>query len=252
MKIKNSTALVTGANRGIGNAYVHALIKRGAKKVYAAMRDVEAFKKSFAEDLERYKDVIELISLDITNESQIASALKKAGDVDLLINNAGIANYTGLIAGENLDAARQEMEVNYFGTLSMIRAFAPVLKKNGGGAIVNVHSVASLANFPVLGSYSASKAALYSLTQGVRAELNRQGTHVLGVYPGPIDTDMAKDFPMDKSSPEETAMGTLQAIEEGREDVFVDVVAIQFQKDFESSPFGIAKQFAEMLPQRVS
>jgi len=171
---------------------------------------------------------------------------------DLLINNAGIANYTGLIAAKNLGPVRQEMDVNYFGTLSMIRAFAPVLEKNGGGTIVNVLSVASLANFPILGSYSASKAALYSLTQGVRAELDQQGTHVLGVYPGPIDTDMAKDVPMDKSSPEETANGTLQAIEEGQEDVFIDVFAIQFQKDFQSSPIGIAKQFVEMLPEAVA
>ncbi|MBT7935273.1 MAG: SDR family oxidoreductase [Nitrospina sp.] len=252
MKIKNSTALVTGANRGIGKAYVEALIKRGAKKVYAAMRDVETFKKSAPESLEKYKDVLELIPLDITNEEQIASAVGKAGGIDLLINNAGIANYTGLIAAKNLGPVRQEMDVNYFGTLSMIRAFAPVLEKNGGGTIVNVLSVASLANFPILGSYSASKAALYSLTQGVRAELDQQGTHVLGVYPGPIDTDMAKDVPMDKSSPEETANGTLQAIEEGQEDVFIDVFAIQFQKDFQSSPIGIAKQFVEMLPEAVA
>ena len=143
------------------------------------------------------------------------------------------------------------MEVNYFGTLSMIRAFAPVLGKNGGGAIVNVLSVASLASFPVLGSYSASKAALYSLTQGVRAELAQQGTHVLAVYPGPIDTDMAKDLPMEKSSPEETANRTLQAIEEEKEDIFIDVFAKQFQKDFQDSPIGIAKQFAEMLPEAV-
>ncbi|MBT3922532.1 MAG: SDR family oxidoreductase [Nitrospina sp.] len=250
MKIKDSTALVTGANRGIGKAYVEALIKRGAKKVYAAMRDVEAFKTSSPDCVEKYKDVLELIPLDITHEGQVASAVK--GDVELLINNAGIANFTGLIAGETLSSARQEMEVNYFGTLSMIRAFAPVLKENGGGAIANVLSVASLANFPVLGSYSASKAALYSLTQGVRAELAHQGTHVLGVYPGPIDTDMAKDFPMEKSSPEETANGTLQAIEEGQEDIFIDIFAIQFQKDFQNSPIGIAKQFAEMLPESVS
>ena len=171
MKIKNSTTLVTGASRGIGKAYLEVLIKRGAKKVYAAMRDVETFKKSSPECLDKYKDVIELISLDITDKEQIFSAVKKEGDVNLLINNAGIANYTGLISGKNLDSARQVMEVNYFGTLSMIRAFAPVLENNVGGAMVNVLSVASLANFPVLGSYSPSKAALFSLTQGVRAEL---------------------------------------------------------------------------------
>ncbi len=252
MKIKNSTALVTGANRGIGKAYVQALIKQGAKKVYAAMRDIETFKKSSSECLEKHKDVVELIPLDITSENQIASAAKKAEDIDLLVNNAGIANFSGLIAEENLSSARNEMEVNYFGTLSMIRAFAPTLKKNGGGAIVNVLSIASLVNIPVLGSYSASKAALYSLTQGVRAELAHQGTHVLGVFPGPIATDMAKDFPMEKSSPEETAIGTLHAIEDKQEDIFVDAFARQFQKDFQDNPIAIAKQFAEMLPEEVS
>jgi short-subunit dehydrogenase len=252
MKIKNSTAMVTGANRGIGKAYVEALITRGAKKVYAAIRDVETFTKSSVECIEKHKDVIELVPLDITNEKQIASSVTKAEDIDLLINNAGIANYTGLISANNLNSARKEMEVNYFGTLSMIRAFAPILKNNGGGTIVNVLSVASLANFPVLGSYSASKAALYSLTQGVRAELDQQGTHVLGVYPGPIDTDMAKDFPVEKSSPEETATATLQAIEDGKEDIFIDVFAMQFLKDFQNSPIGIAKQFTEMLPETVS
>ncbi len=250
MNIKNSTALVTGANRGIGKAYVEALIKRGAKKVYATMRDVEAFVSTHPDYLKKHKDMIELVALDITDAEQIAHVAKKAGSINLLINNAGVANFNGLIAGENLDGARQEMEVNYFGTLSMIRAFAPVLKKNGGGAIVNVLSIASLASLPVLGSYSASKAALYSLTQGVRAELAQQGTHVLGVYPGPIDTDMAKDFPMEKSSPQETADGTLQAIEE--DDVFIDVFALQFQKDFQKDPMGAAKQFAEMLPATVS
>jgi len=252
MKIKGSTALVTGANRGIGQAYVHALLKRGVKKVYAAMRDVESFKKAYAFNLDDYENVIPLIPLDITNEKQIADAALKADDVDLLINNAGVAHFTGLLDAKNLDSARHEMEVNYFGTLAKIRAFAPILKTNGGGAIVNLHSIASLANFPVLGSYSASKAALYSLTQGVRAELTQQGTHVLGVYPGPIDTDMAKDFPMEKSSPEETALGTLDAIEAGQEDIFIDVFAQQFQKDFETSPMGIAKQFSEMLPESVA
>ena len=129
MKIQNSIVVVTGANRGIGKAYVEALIKWGAKKVYAAMRDVETFSNASQEYLEKHKDVIELVSLDITREDQIVSVVKKMGDVNVLINNAGIASFTGLISCENLDSARQEMEVNYFGTLSMIRAFAPTLKK---------------------------------------------------------------------------------------------------------------------------
>ena len=176
----------------------------------------------------------------------------QAGDVTLLINNAGIANYTGLISAENLDSARQEMEVNYFGTLMLTRAFAPVLKKNGGGALVNILSVASLGNFPVLGSYSASKAALHSLTQGIRAELAAQGTQVFGVFPGPIDTDMAKDFDMEKSPPSEIADGTLKAIEQGVDDIFVDAMAVQFQKDYRGDPKALEQQLSTFLPSQAT
>jgi len=130
----------------------------------------------------------------------------------------------------------------------MIRDFAPVLKKNGGGAIVNLLSVASLVNFPMLGSYSASKAALFSLTQGVRAELANQGTTVTGVFPGPIDTDMGKDIDMEKASPDEIARGTLKAIENGQEDVFIDEMAVQFKQGLLSDPKAVEKQCGEMLP----
>ncbi len=248
MKIKNSIAFVTGSNRGIGQAYVAALLNHGAKKVYAGVRDVDAYKKVTAQLPEEHWDKVEPVAIDITHEEQIQSAVSQAGDVTLLINNAGIANFTGLISADNLDSARQEMEVNYFGTLRVIRAFAPVLKKNGGGAMVNILSVASLGNFPVIGSYSASKAALHSLTQGIRAELAAQGTQVFGVFPGPIDTDLAKDFPTEKSPPSETAEGTLKAIEQGVEDIFVDQMAVQFQKDFRSDPKAQEKELSTFLP----
>ncbi len=248
MKIKNSIAFVTGTNRGIGQAIVTALAGSGAKKVYAGMRDIDAFKRGSANYLQGLKGNVELVPIDITNQDHINSAVQKAGDVNLLINNAGIANYSGLIAADDLDSARQEMEVNYFATLAMIRAFAPVLKNNGGGAIVNILSVASLVNFPLLGSYSASKAALYSLTQGVRAELTSQGTSVIGVFPGPIETDMAKDIHMEKGSPAEIAKGTLAAIEKNEEDVFIDEMAIQLRKDFFSDPKSVERQCGEMLP----
>jgi short-subunit dehydrogenase len=123
-----------------------------------------------------------------------------------------------------------------------------LLKKNGGGVIVNLLSVASLVNFPFLGSYSASKAALYSLTQGVRAELAAQGTAIMGVFPGPIDTDMAKGIEMDKASPEEIATGILTAIENGQEDVFIDQMAVQFHKDYLSDAKSVERQIGEMLP----
>ncbi len=252
MKIKDSVALVTGSNRGIGKAYVESLIQKGAKKVYASMRDVEAFNRNHSSFINECKGVVELMTLDITKEEQVKQATDLASDVNLLINNAGVATYQGLIGSENLEAARKEMEVNYLGTLSMIRAFAPILKNNGGGAIANILSVASLVNFPLLGSYSASKAALYSLTQGVRAELTEQGTLVFGVYPGPIDTDMAAGVPMEKAPPSAIAQGTLEALEKGTEDIFIDPFAVQFEKEYKDKPFSFAKQFAEMLPEGVS
>jgi short-subunit dehydrogenase len=248
MNIENSIVLVTGANRGIGRALVTALVNGGAKKVYAGIRDIGAFIDSDPHFLENFKGKVEPVSLDITKKNQVDSAVKKAYDVQLLINNAGIANYSGFIAADDLASARQEMEVNYFATLTMIRGFASVLKKNGGGAIVNILSVASLVNFPMLGSYSASKAALFSLTQGVRAELAAQGTVVTGVFPGPIDTDLAKGIDMEKASPEEIALGTLRAIESGQEDVFIDEMAVQFQQGLLSDPKAVERQCGEMLP----
>ena len=248
MKIENSIALVTGANRGIGRELVTALANAGAKKIYAGMRDVDKFNKSNPQFLDGFQGRIVPLSLDITKKDQIASAVQKTGDVDLLINNAGIANYTGLIAADDLSSARQEMEVNYFATLAMIRAFAPILKKNGGGALVNLLSVASLVNFPILGSYCASKAALHSLTQGVRAELAAQGTQVTGVFPGPIDTDMAKGIEMEKGSPEEIALGTLAGIEKGEEDIFIDAMAVQLRQDYWADPKSVERQCGEMLP----
>lgn len=248
MKIKDSVVFVTGSNRGIGKSYIAALLKGGAKKVYAGMRDVGVFSTIATELPEEHRDKIEPVAIDITNEKQIQSAVAQAGDVTLLVNNAGIASFAGLISADNLDAARQEMEVNYFGTLRVTRAFAPVLKKNGGGALVNVLTVASLGCFPVLGSYSASKAALHSLTQGIRAELAAQGTQVFGVFPGPIETDMAKNFDMEKSSPDLIAEGTLSAIEKGEEDIFIDPMAVQFRKDYFSDPKALEAQLANFLP----
>ncbi|GJL79180.1 MAG: short-chain dehydrogenase [Nitrospinaceae bacterium] len=248
MKIEDSITLVTGANRGIGRALVTALATAGAQKIYAGMRDVETFKRNHPDIFDSFQGKVEPLALDITKKNQVDFAVEKAYDVNLLINNAGIANYSGLIAADDLSSARQEMEVNYFATLSMIRGFAPVLKKNGGGAIVNILSVASLVNFPLLGSYSASKAALYSLTQGVRAELAAQGTAVTGVYPGPIDTDMARGIDMKKASPDKIALGTLDAIEKGEEDAFIDQMAVEIRQGLLSDPKSVERQCGEMLP----
>jgi short-subunit dehydrogenase len=248
MKIKDSIALVTGTNRGIGRSLVTALANAGANKVYAGMRDVDAFIQSNPQFFDSFQGTVIPLSLDITKNGQIDSAVLKARDINLLLNNAGVANYSGLIAASDLSSARQEMEVNYFATLAMIRGFAPVLKKNGGGAIVNLLSVASLVNFPMLGSYSASKAALYSLTQGIRAELAAQGTAVMGVFPGPIDTDMGKGIDMEKASPDDIALGTLKGIENGEEDIFIDEMAVQLRENYWANPKSVERQCGEMLP----
>jgi NAD(P)-dependent dehydrogenase (short-subunit alcohol dehydrogenase family) len=243
MNIENSVALVTGANRGIGLAFVEGLLAAGASKVYAAVRDPASV--SALADIDPARVVP--VPLDVTNLDMVKAAASR-DDVTLLINNAGVAKFAGLIADGYGDAARDEMETNYFGSLNMIRAFAPVLAANGGGAIVNMASIASLVNFPVLGSYSASKAAVHSMVQGVRAELAGQGTHVLGVYPGPVDTRMAEPFPLEKASTSEVVNIILDGIEEGLEDVYPDQMANQLHTGLLGDPKAIEKEIGTMLP----
>ena len=215
MDIGQSVALVTGANRGIGEAFVEALLDAGAARVYAAARNVEALEDLVAKDPER----IVPLALDITDEAQVKAAAERASDVNLLVNNAGTAQFVGFLAAPDLDAARLDMETNYFGTLAMFRAFAPVLKANGGGATVTLGSIVSHVNFPLVASYSASKAAAHSLIQGMRSELRAQGTHVVGVYPGPVDTRMAEELPVDGVPPRQIADAALKAVVDGVEDV---------------------------------
>ena len=190
MKIAGSIALVTGSNRGIGRAFVDALIQRGAAKVYITARDPS----KLADLAAKYGNKVSVVTLDITKAAQVAAAASIAGDVTLLVNNAGINRQKALIAAAALDSAREEMDTNYFGSLSMCRAFASPLKRNGGGAIVNMLSILSRVSMPAIGSLCASKAAALSMTQGIRAELAKQHTLVIGVMPGAVDTDMARDF----------------------------------------------------------
>ncbi len=160
--------------------------------------------------------------LDITNAEQIAAAASRCGDVAILINNAGIAAFTPLLGAPSMDNARHEMETNYFGTLAMCRAFAPVLGRNGGGALVNILSVTSWFNAPVQGSYCASKAAAWSLTKAARFELRAQGTLVVGVYAGYIDTGMTAGLTLPKSSPADIAAHVIAGIESNTEEILAD------------------------------
>jgi len=212
--IDGAHALVTGANRGLGKAFVDELLKRGVSGVYAAARNPDT--------IDIHDDRVIPIRLDVTNPDDIRAAASRCADVAVLINNAGAMLRTPLLAGPDLSAARTEMETNYFGTLQMCRAFAPVLAHNGGGALVNVLSVASWLTSPFNGSYGASKSAEWALTNAIRVELRSAGTVVVGVHAGWIDTDMAANVPDSKISTVDVAGQTLDAVERGDEEVLTD------------------------------
>lgn len=245
MEIKGSVALITGSNRGIGEQFVKALLEAGASRVYAAMRVQNKPPQWFSDEADR----ITAITLDITNGSDIKSAAGKCSDVNLLINNAGVNFNTPLLAVENYDAARIEMETNYFGTLNMCRAFAPVLKSNGGGSIVNILTCLSRVCLPLMGSYCASKAAGFSMTQGVRAELASQGTLVVAVMPGAADTRISRDFQGPKMDPRDIALAALQAVKEGTEDIYPGEMACGVAEGLSKDAKAVEKEFAQFLPQ---
>lgn len=244
MQLEKVVALVTGANGGIGRYYVEALRKVGVSRIYAGARNLNSLSDIVAIDSQQ----IIPISLDITDEQSVAIAAETCPDVTLLINNAGIGLLKGFISATDLSSARAEMEVNYFGTLAMCRAFAPVLKRNGGGAIVNMLSILGKVNFPMNASYSASKAAAILMTQGIRAELAAQGTLVIGVMPGTVDTDSSKHFPPPKVSPEVVAQEALQAVTHGLEDVYPGEQAKEIAAQLLEDPKALEKMMATLLP----
>ena len=212
MKIEGSVALVTGANRGLGQVYARELVARGAAKVYGAARNPAAVTEPGVTPM----------ALDITDPGRVAEVAQQCADVSLLVNNAGVLKYSTFIGAPSLDAARLEMETNYFGTLSMCRAFAAVLAANGGGAIVNMLSVSSFYTNPFDASYGASKAAAWSMTNGIRTELHHQGTLVVAVHAAYIDTDMAAMTNAPKISPESVAQQAFDAVEAGQAEVLAD------------------------------
>jgi NAD(P)-dependent dehydrogenase (short-subunit alcohol dehydrogenase family) len=236
MKIEGSVALVTGANRGLGKALVTALIEGGAAKVYAAARDV--------------RNVTELdarvvpLALDTSRAEEIAEAAQAAGDVTLLINNAGLLTSYGVLTTSQADL-EADFRTNVYGTLAVIKAFVPVLERAAGGAtIVNILSLSSLASVPPMGGYSASKAAAYSITQALRAELRARRIEMLAALPGPIDTDMVRALALPKTSATETALGVLAGIERGDEEIFPDPMAQQMSAVWNTSHKELERTFA--------
>ncbi len=212
MKIDGSVALVTGADRGLGRAYARELLNRGAAKVYGAARNPEHVTEAG----------LTPIGLDITDADRVAAVAQECADVMLLVNNAGVMKSSSFIGTPSTEPARLEMETNYFGTLNMCRAFAAVLGANGGGAIVNMLSVASFVTNPLTASYGASKAAALSLTNGIRIELHHQGTLVVAVHASFIDTDMAAGIEVPKDSPESVVRQAFDAVEKGEIEVLAD------------------------------
>jgi len=240
MNIENKTVLITGANRGIGRALVDEALIRGAKRVYAGMRGGA---------LQATDSRVTLVTLDVTNASQIQKAAEEVETLDVLINNAGVAIYDDL---SNADAIEQHLAVNFLGMFKVTRAFLPLLRQSKG-AIVNNLSLVALAPLPVIPGYSISKAAASNMTQSLRALLAGQGVTVHGVFLGPVDTDMNRGFNIPKASPESAAQGIFDGLERGEEDIFPDPAS---QSIAEAWRAGAAKelerQFAAFAPQSVA
>lgn len=225
MDIKGKTILVTGANRGLGRQFTQALLAAGAAKVYAGARDPQTVTQPG----------VQAVRLDVTDAESIAAAAAALTDVDVVVNNAGIMQPASLLAPADIGAIHQTFDVNVWGLLAITQAFAPVLKRNGGGAVVNVLSVLSWVALPTSGAYSASKAAAWALTNGLRHELRSQGTRVVGVHPAYIDTDMTAGVAAPKSTPEHVVAEVLRALADGRDEVLVDDVGRNVKQSLSSA-----------------
>ncbi|MEU8574616.1 SDR family oxidoreductase [Streptomyces asoensis] len=225
MELKDAVVVVTGANRGLGRHLAAQLVERGAK-VYAAARRPETI------DLPG----VTPLPLDVTDEESVRAAARVASDATLLINNAGISTATQLLNGD-LDAVRLEMETNFFGPLTLTRAFAPVIEGNGGGAVLNVLSVLSWLHPAGLGSYAASKAAAWALTDATREELAPRGITVSALHVGYMDTDMAASVPADqKTDPAEVAAQALDGIEKGLPEILADEITRYVKQGLAATP----------------
>ena len=224
MKLKDSTIFITGANRGLGLEFARQALAAGARKVYACARDPSRISLPG----------VTAIELDVNNAAQVAAAAAACGDVTLVINNAGVAGVKGLLAEDSIETTQRMLETNLFGVMRVSQAFAPVLAKNGGGAMLNVLS--SWVSAPVLATYAVSKAAAWSLTNGLRNELREQQTQVLGLHVGFIDTDLTHGFEAPKLAPAFVVARAFEALEAGASEVAVGDLAQAIKAGLSDEP----------------
>ena len=232
--IKDSIVLITGATGAIAQALIAGLNARGAKKIYAAAREVSSLAAS---------DRLVPIKMDVTSDDDVNRAAAQAKDVTLLINNAGVNHNTAFLLAADLAIAREEFECNYLAPLRVVRAFAPALIANKG-AVLNMLTILSRVNLPLMGSYCASKAAALSLTQGLRAELGAKGVRVAAALPGAVDTRMTAGLPIPKMSPTDAATEILDGFEKGEEEIYVGDMARGLAAGLASDPKGVERQLA--------
>lgn len=244
MKIDGCVALVTGGNRGIGQGFVEELLAQGAARVYVAARNLADAQDAAKADLERLVG----IQLDVTKPDEVAAAAARCTDVDLLINNAGAFNRTTLLTAADDTAMRQEIETNYLGPVAMIRAFAPILKANGGGAVINVLSAGGIVAVPGMGGYSPSKFAMRAASDCLRAELSPQGTHVAALIVGSVDTRMAEHVTwQQKSSPRDIGKAGLTAVKHTIDEHDTDPHAVSVRAFLARDPATLKRSMAEAL-----
>jgi NAD(P)-dependent dehydrogenase (short-subunit alcohol dehydrogenase family) len=240
MQIKDSVAFVSGANRGIGRAFVDALLERGAKRVYAAARDLSSLDTVLRLDPAR----IRAVKLDVTSVADAQAAAALANDVTLLINNAAVLA-TGGLAELPVATVRDNMETNFYGLLNVTTAFIPVLERQRG-SVVNILTLLSMVSAPGLAAYNASKAAGWSLTQSFRADLAKRGIAVHGVFPGAVDTDMARSLEIPKTPAIAVARATLDGVDAGDEDIYPDPMSKAVYSEWRKDHKAVERQFAAM------
>ncbi|MCC5886186.1 MAG: SDR family NAD(P)-dependent oxidoreductase [Gammaproteobacteria bacterium] len=243
MKIEGGNVLVTGANRGLGKAFVEELLARGAAMIHASGRDLESLETVSALDRDRIRPV----ALDVTDAVGIEALAADTPSLDVLINNAGVDCPVPVVGGGDMADLRRAMEVNYFGVLNMSRAFAPVLARSPSSAIINVGSMAGFIHVADNTGYSAAKAAQLMLSQGLRGELAGQGTRVMQVLPGFIDTDMGARFPMPKASARSIAAAVLDALDHGEDLILPDVFARMSYDAFVERPEAVMREPAAVI-----